>query len=499
MLPLLFLLAAPVAPAAPHTPSRPVIPAPAILADDRFGNILRSRLFLRPELTQFNHGSFGTVPRDVMAELHRLQEQCEDDPDTWIQQPSGYRGKLEEARHEVAQYVGAETENVVFVENASGGCNAFLRSLSFQPGDKIIYLNTAYGMVKNVLYMLEELYDVELIEVDVTDVVADQALLLATVAAAIESQGGPDAIALGVVCHIASIPGVIQPVEGFIDLLPGVPVMIDGAHAPGAIPLSLSGLRQHHRQAAAVAVQEGRAAGGCAGCAGYIGNIHKWLYGPKGTALLYVSPEWQAQIVPPTLSGCRGDFVCTFEYVGTRDYAPYAAVPAALAWRASIATEEEVMAYGHELALWSGQYLAALWDTEVLEPPEMTGWMTNIRWPTDDGALAGAVSAQLLAEYDTRFNTFGWAGGIYTRLSAQVYLQMSDVERVGGLVLELLQEASKRCGGVHGGDSLNNATSAAAAHHRCGWVWAAAEPNNATTRGPGGSAGNDASCGKQFL
>ena len=85
------------------------------------------------------------------------------------------------------------------------------------------------------------------------------------------------------------------------------------------------------------------------------------------------------------------------------------------------------MDYGHQLALWSGQYLADLWETEVLEPPDMTGWMTNIRWPTDDGALAGAVSAQLLSEYGTRFNVFTWNGGVYTRLSAQVYLQVASL------------------------------------------------------------------------
>jgi selenocysteine lyase/cysteine desulfurase len=410
-------LACQAAPTNPHQGiaqrARPTVPAPAILRDDRFGDVLRPRLFLREGLTQFNHGSFGTVPRDVMEELHRLQEQCEDDPDTWIQQPQGYRGFLETARAAIAEYVGAGSEDVVFVENASAGCNAFLRSLSFQPGDKILYLNTAYGMVKNILYMLEDMFSVELVEVDVTDVVAQPDLLIAEVALAVEAAGGPEAIALGVICHIASIPGIILPVEGFVDLLPGVPVMVDGAHAPGAVPLELSAmLRRRHRAATAAAVAAGRPTGACAGCAGYIGNIHKWLYGPKGTAMLYVTPEWQEVIFPPTLSGCRGDFVCTFEYTGTRDYAAFGAVPAALSWRTSIASEAEVMDYGHQLALWSGQYLAALWQTEVLEPPELTGWMTNIRWPTDDGALAGAVSAQLLSEYDTRFNVYSWAGGV---------------------------------------------------------------------------------------
>ena len=78
-MPMLALLAAVVSAPAPNlTAGRN---RPAILRDERFGDVLRPRMFLRPALTQFNHGSFGTVPRDVMQELHRLQEQCEDDPD----------------------------------------------------------------------------------------------------------------------------------------------------------------------------------------------------------------------------------------------------------------------------------------------------------------------------------------------------------------------------------------------------------------------------------
>lgn len=424
-----------------------VAPRNPILDDPRFGAPVRERLFLRPELTSFNHGSFGTVPRDVMAELARLQELCEDDPDRWIQSRGageGYRDYLEEARSAIAAYVGADAANLVFVENASGGCNAFMRSLDFGAAEqpKVLYLSSAYGMVKSVADLLEEEEGVELVEVEVSEVIHDPPLLLATIEAAILANGGPAAFSLAVISHIASIPGVILPVEAFIDLLPGVPVMIDGAHAPGTLALDLEGLRARHLAAFQSAHASQR--GGCGGCASYIGNMHKWLFAPKGTAFLWVSPEWQAVVVPPVLSGCRGDFLCTFEYTGTRDYTPFATVPAGLAFRESVASEAEVMEYGHALALWSGEYIRALWGTDVLEPPEMTAWMTNVRWPTDDSALAGAVSARLLAEYNIRFNVYGFLGQSYTRLSAQIYLTTKDVERVGGLVLELLAEG-RRC------------------------------------------------------
>eukprot|EP01052_Picozoa_sp_SAG31_P069712 SAG31_NODE_28541_length_408_cov_1.165049_1_plen_128_part_01 len=119
-------------------------------------------------------------------------------------------------------------------------------------------------------------------------------------------------------------------------------------------------------------------------------HVAEWLFAPKGTAFLWISPDWQTSIIPPTLSGSQGNFIATFEYTGTRDYAPFAAVPAGLAFRNSVAPDAEVLEYGRQLALWTGydisrmywsvrspvaltlaikfvysDYLAELWNTDV--------------------------------------------------------------------------------------------------------------------------------------
>ena len=292
-------------------------PHPAILDDPRFGAPVRARLFLREGYTQFNHGSFGVVPHDVMATLHRLQEQCEADPDTWIN--SGYRPLLAEAREAMAQYVGADPTNLVFVENASGGCNSFIRSVATQwqlaargsladaaPPPKILLLSCAYHMVKNVLAMLEE-QGVELVEVDVSLVLHNPGLLLATIEEAINPNGGAASFSLAVISHIASVPGVILPVEQFIELLPGVPVMVDGAHAPGAIPLDLEGLRHHHAAVYERTLPAER--GGCGGCAGYIGNMHKCVRssfapGPWPTVVIHHASMRYAVMLARDITFC---------------------------------------------------------------------------------------------------------------------------------------------------------------------------------------------------
>ncbi len=127
------------------------------------------------------------------------------------------------------------------------------------------------------------------------------------------------------------------------------------------------------------------------------------------------------------------------------------------------------MSYGHELAVWTGEFLSNLWGTEVLQPESMTGWMTNVRWPTDDSAVASAVSARLLAEYDTRLNIFTLNGLVYSRVSLQIYLTKDDVERVGALVLELLDEAA-RC--LSSSSSSSSSSSRRHGDTSCNWVTA---------------------------
>jgi hypothetical protein len=148
----------------------------------------------------------------------------------------------------------------------------------------------------------------------------------------------------------------------------------------------------------------------------------------------------QKLVIPPTLSGSAHDFLSSFAYTGTRDYTQFCSSGAGLDFRASLGSEDEVLAYGHDLAVWAGEHLTKVWGTEVMQDKQMTGWMTNVRLPSDDAAKVGEVATRLLQDYDTKVVFFQWSAQSYTRLSAQVYLQRSDFERLGTLVLQLLAE-----------------------------------------------------------
>lgn len=265
--------------------------------------------------------------------------------------------------------MGSAEDDVVFVENASAGINAFLRSFgrTLRHGAKVLYLSCIYGMVRQVLELLVERNGVELVEVPLSAAdLGSGARVVDSIKRIAAEHGGPAGFALAVVSHISSVPAIVLPVADITAAMAGTPVFIDGAHAPGQIPLDLGAIRVRHLNPLGSPLsQNGSAPGpGSAGRAqaygavGYVGNLHKWCYSPKGAGFLWVSPELQAAIIPPTLSGSAHQFIQSFAYTGTRDYTPFCSTGAGLDFRASLGTEADVHQYGHKLALNAGAHLA---------------------------------------------------------------------------------------------------------------------------------------------
>src|SRR5688572_14453400 len=99
-----------------------------------FGRAIRHRFLLDPGITFLNHGSFGTIPRDVYAAAGAIRERFEANPDRFIREI--LPGALREAAARMAEFVQARAEDMTFVDNATAGANTVLRALDFQPGDE---------------------------------------------------------------------------------------------------------------------------------------------------------------------------------------------------------------------------------------------------------------------------------------------------------------------------------------------------------------------------
>lgn len=117
---------------------------------------------------------------------------------------------------------------------------------------------------------------------------------------------------------------------------------------------------------------------------------------------------------------------------------------AALDFRARIGGEFAIMAYNRDLAVWAGQYLARAWGTECLGTDGFAGAMANVRLPVSDLIQATLLSKELGATYDTVVVVFAFAGSIWMRVSAQIFLERSDFVLLAERVLCLLKQARDR-------------------------------------------------------
>lgn len=409
------------------SPSSPPLSSCQVKALDGtcFGHDLKRKYFLQASnFTNFNHGSFGAVPRIVFEQQTRLYQEQENRIDTWFH--STYYSLVDAARARLAALVNCMADDLVLVENASAAVNSILRSFPFVKGDKVLRLSTAYGMIINTLEYLQETVGIEVVVVDVEYPVTGTAQIINSVQKAIDANPG---IKMSIFTHISSYPSMIEPVHELVKIAKdaGSYTFVDGAQALGVLSINISEIN----------------------CDFYLGNAQKWLYSPKGTAFLYVKRELQTDIFPEpaVINSWGASYVVRYRYTGTRDYTAFCAIPAAMDFIEQIGGAANVDLYIRDLAIKAGKILTAAWNSSLLVSEDMTGYIINVILPSTDVNAIGSMAGALSSKHGFYF-TYGSVNltattgetVYYTRLSAQVYLELSDFEKLAYLVLTLLAE-----------------------------------------------------------
>jgi selenocysteine lyase/cysteine desulfurase len=362
----------------------------------------------------FNHGSFGCTPKSVTLAQQQFTQQMEAYPDKFFR--VDYKVIVQQVRERLSKYVNVDKDDLVLIENASGGVNAILKSLRFKKGDKILISNVEYPMTTNTIQYLREIEGIEWVMANMSFPVVSGAQLVTAVQNAIAKN--PD-IRLALFSHITSVPAIILPLKEMALLCKkaNIPVLVDGAHAVGQIPLDIKDLGVDY----------------------YVSNGHKWLFSPKGSAFLWVAKDKQKNIVPLVISSSGNtSYVGEFEYTGTRDYTSFCSIGAALDFRSKWG-DVEIMNYNHNLAVWSGDYISKRWNTTVLvNNATMIGSLVNIELPTTDDTKASSLQQKLFDGYKMYIVVYKLEGKWYTRLSAQIFLEKSDFIALATNVLTIL-------------------------------------------------------------
>ena len=341
----------------------------------------RDPWLLEPDVSFLNHGSFGACPEPVLEAQRAWRERLEREPVRFLDRE--LEGHLDEARRQVAEFLGADPDGLAFVPNATTGVSTVLGSLRFGPGDELLACDHEYNATLNALRAAADRDGARVVLVRVPFPITDPS---AVVEAYLEAVTPRTRLAL--VSHVTSPTALVMPVAALVRELDrrGVDTLVDGAHAPGMVPVDLE------RLAAAY----------------WTGNGHKWLCAPKGSGVLHVRADLRAGIRPLVTSHAANDdrtdrsrYRLAFDWTGTADPSAYLAMPAAIRFVGGLHEDgwTGLMAANAALARDARDRLCAALDVPAPAPDTMLGSMAAIPLPALSPTPAAAQRLQA-ALYD---------------------------------------------------------------------------------------------------
>ena len=395
---------------------------------------LRQHWGLDPEITFLNHGSFGACPLAVLEHQRQLRERMERQPVQFLARE--LEPLLDQARSELASFLGAAAEDLAWLSNATTGVNAVLQSLAFGPGDELLTTDHEYNACRNAL-----------------EHVAGRSGATVVVAPVPFPLGSPDEVVdavlsrvtartrLALIDHVTSPTGLVLPIERLVRELAGrgVETLVDGAHAPGMLELSLDEL----------------------GAAYFTGNCHKWLCAPKGAAFLHVRRDRRNRVRPLVIShGAnsprrdRSRYHLEFDWTGTDDPTAWLSVPAAIRFMGGLVEGgwPELRRRNRRLALQARDELCRALGVEPGCPDEMVGSMAALPLPpgapgsTTSALYTDELQSALLRRFQIEVPIIPWPAppARLVRISAQVYNRPEQYRRLAAALVELLADGDRQ-------------------------------------------------------
>lgn len=379
---------------------------------------MRERFLLQPGLVFLNHGSFGACPAEVLQAQQAWQLEMEANPVEFLSRRSG--ALLNEARQSLAAFLGAQAEDLAFVPNATTGVNIVAHSLRLQAGDEVLVTDHEYGAC------------------DATWQQACQrsgaVYRRAAIPLPFQGEEFVDRVLRQItartraifVSHLTSATALIFPVQDLCTAARqrGVLTVIDGAHAPGQLPLDLDAI----------------------GADFYTGNLHKWMCGPKGSAFLHVRREHHDLLQPPVVSWglvaeqvqspCGAEGSTAFDpytgtsvlqrrlqWWGTRDLSAWLSLPAVIAFHQRH-LGPDVRARCHERAIDTLHRLRARWGLRAIAHDHHHAQMVPIPVPHADGQ---ALRQRLYEESQIEVAVTQHQDQTFVRLSVQGYTREEEL------------------------------------------------------------------------
>jgi isopenicillin-N epimerase len=373
---------------------------------------------LDPAVTYLNHGSFGACPTVVLQAQAALREELEREPVDFLS--THYQRRIDAARAAFAAFLGAPPEDLAFVTNATAGVNAVLRSLPLQRGEELLVTTHTYAACRKTIDFVARASGARVVIAEFSFPCRGESEVVTAVLERVSPR-----TRLALLDHVTSPTALVLPIGRLVAELRArdVDTLVDGAHAPGMVPLDLASL----------------------GATYYTGNAHKWMCAPKGAAFLYVHRDRQQLLHPNVIShGYTSGFHAEFDWTGTFDPTAWLCVPESIRYMGSLLPGgwSELMARNRALALRARALLLESLNVPAPCPESMIGSMFSLPLPA---AAAHAPGSRLdcdgLHDWFRQRNVEAWFHPHprpLLRLSAQLYNSFAHFEQYARLLQEAL-------------------------------------------------------------
>jgi isopenicillin-N epimerase len=362
---------------------------------------IRAMWPLEATVAHLNHGSYGAVPTAVLEEQQSWRDRMEANPVRFLARelPTA----LDQARAEVAQFLGVEGEAIAFVPNATTAVSTVLAGAHLGAGDQVLVTDHTYGAVRIAVQRWVDAAAAELVTVHVPLAAGDDEVCELMTAAVTERTR------MAVLDQVTSPTARRLPLVRLVPALQdrGLVVLVDGAHAAGMLDVDLDGI----------------------GADFWTGNLHKWCCAPRGTAVLHVAPEHRASVRPLVASwGEPHRFPQSFQDVGTQDLTAWLSAPRALRTLerldlARVRRHNVELAVAGQLEVARGLGLAGGLPRDPAVSMQLVPLPAGIASTREE---AEALQERIATEAAIEVAVTSWAGQGFVRVSAHVYNRPAD-------------------------------------------------------------------------
>lgn len=385
----------------------------------------RDEWSLDEDVTYLNHGSFGPSPLCVQEARRRWSQRLESQPMNFFLRE--LESQRDHATERLGEFVGADPEDLIFVDNATFGMNIVAASLPLEAGDEILVTDHEYGAVSRIWRERAKQAGAEVVTANLPFPIRSASDLVDHFFTYVTER-----TRLIVVSHITSPTAVILPVAEICRRARNrkVPVCIDGPHAVAMVRLNLQNLD----------------------CDYYAASCHKWLSAPFGSGFLYVAKRRQASVRPGitswggSLEGRPHSWKDEFNWIGTRDPAAFLSIPAAIDFLHDSGLED-FRRRTHALAEYAREQLVKLTGLEPPWPdsPEWYGSMIACPLPKAPNDAPAGVQRDPLQHtmwhrHRIEVPIIHWRGNRFLRVSCHLYNSKADIDFLISALKEMLAE-----------------------------------------------------------